>query len=163
MSDFDTPIYFNGIPMHFVDDDDEYGVTTLGEESVKAEAIAAKLQVLENVSMYKSGMFEQLHLDSEYLGLPYGLWFEDLGVKRRDTSKKTRVKVGMPNGNLIPVSIDKYPKILHSGCLLSEAEKELNGEKRDEMFRFISKNYKRMLKHWYGDITNITMIRGFGK
>ena len=139
------------------DDDD---LEKIGTETLRVEAMAAQLRSLININMYESGIFEMSRYQPSDSGLPYELWFDEVRIiYRENTHTKPRVKILMTSGNFIPVSIDRFPEILLEGILLSEAERELNGKKKDKMFHFISNNCERMLQYWDGNITTMTLFR----
>lgn len=115
------------------------------------EKKAFKRRILENINMYHS-LFEMAQLTPKETGLPYSVWFEEFEVHRNHPQRKPRVKIGMPNGDFIPVSIEENPKILLGSIQLAKADKEFNGEEKKKMFEFISQNRDSMLKHWNDEI-----------
>ena len=130
----------------------------LGEEALYVEMKAMQLQVLENIDMYVNGIFEMANYTTDMSGLPYGIWFDEVGEQRKTTHNIPRVKIMMLNGNMIPVSVEEHPKILLKGVQLSKAERELKGKPKDEMFRFISKNHELILQHWHGKINILVLF-----
>jgi len=130
----------------------------LGKEVATVEMKAFQLQVLENIAMYKDGIFEMANWPAKSSGLPYGLWFDDLGKTRTNTHSIPRVKVLMPDGNMISVSIEENPRILLKGTQLVKVERELKGKKKTEMFNYISKHHQIMLQHWYGNIQTLDLF-----
>lgn len=130
----------------------------IGYESYYVEMKAMQLQVLENIEMYADGIYEMANYTTNRSGLPYPIWFDDLGQNRKNTHNIPRLKIHMPSGNLIPIAISNKPYILLKGTQLRKAEKELTDNPKKEMFDFISKNHKLILQHWNGDIDSITLF-----
>ena len=126
-------------------------------EIAYVERQSAILQKLENMNMYTQDIMEF----ANYIipSLPYGIWFDEMGVKRKNPHAIPRVKIIMPNQDLIPVSIHSNPKILLKGSQLAKANDKLTGGKKKDMFGFISRNHKLMLQHWSGDITTVVLFK----
>ena len=131
---------------------------TIGLESYHIEMNCMNLQILENVNMYNNGIFEMVNFKPEDSNLPYEIWFDEIGHLRKNKHTEPRVKIKLNNENLIPVLIDKKPKILLKGTQLKKAEKEFHGSDKKIMFQFISKHHELMLKHWYGKISTLTLL-----
>jgi hypothetical protein len=129
-----------------------------GNESLYVEMKASQLQVLENLDMYNQGIFEMASYQPEDSGLPLSVWFDEPGKDRMTTHNEPRVKIGMSSRNLIPVSVEVKPRILLKGSQLVKAEKELHGNDKREMFSFISRNHKLILKHWNKEITTKVLL-----
>jgi len=138
-------------------------IKKVGKEVATVEMKAFQLQVLENIAMYKDGIFEMANFQPEDSGLPYGLWFDDAGKSRQNKHDTPRVKVRVKSDNLIPVSIAEQPEILLKGTQLTKAEKELKGKPKDEVFDYISANHGIMLKHWNGEISTATLFADLKK
>jgi hypothetical protein len=130
----------------------------IGNESIYVENKAMSLQVLENLDMYTDGIFEMAHFQSRDSGLQHSLWFDEVNQYRTNKINTPRVKIGLDNGNLIPVSIEEQPGILLKGIQLAKAEDELKGKPKEEMFNFISKNREVILQHWNGEIDSIDLF-----
>jgi hypothetical protein len=130
----------------------------IGNESIHVENKAMSLEVLENLDMYTDGIFEMAHFQPRDSGLPYGIWFDEVNEYRTDKINTPRVKIGLDNGNLSPVSIEKQPRIVLKGTQLEKAENELKGKPKEEMFNFISKNREVILQHWNGNIDTVELF-----
>jgi hypothetical protein len=133
----------------------------IGNEVAMIEMGAMLFQNLENLNMYKNGIFEMANYKSEDSGLPHDIWFDELGVERKGTHHTPRVKISLPSKNLIPVSIESKPKILLKGTQLRKAEREAKEKEMKLMFDFISKNHNLILQHWNGKITTATLFARF--
>ena len=123
------------------------------QDARSVELRALRLQVLENVNMYVHEIMEMAQLHPSDSGLSYTLWFDEAGKTRQNKHTKPRIKIIMPSGNTIPVSIDTHPEILLKGTQLTKAEKELHGKPKEKILKFISKNHTLIMQHWNGDIT----------
>lgn len=88
-------------------------------------------------------LFEMANVSKDDTGLPYTLWIDSLGSRRKTGHNDPRLKVEV-NGNRIPVSISKNPEIL--------VNKKINnfGEVRDYIIRY----YDVFIKHWRGELTD---------
>jgi len=137
-------------------------MSNIGSESILIESKAQQLQILENTSMYKQGLFEMANYQPKDsgLGLPYAICFDEIGNRRKHTHSEPRVKILMSNDDLIPVLISVKPKILLKGVQLSKANRILKGKNKDIMFEFISNNHELILKHWHGKITTMELLLG---
>jgi len=129
----------------------------LGNESTGIELIAKQLQILENVSMYEF-IFEMANWQPRDSGLPLGIWFDEIGAAGNNKRHSPRVKVIMPNDDLIPVSISENPTILLKGAQLVKAKKEFSSSDQTEMFDYIGKHHGVMLSHWNGEITTAMLF-----
>jgi hypothetical protein len=131
----------------------------VGYESFFIENNAMILGILENINMYTNGIFEMANYQTEESGLPYEIWFDDVGKNRIPSHNIPRIKIKIhDSGNFIPISINKYPKILLKGMQLRKAENELKGKNKEIMFNFISKNHELILQHWSGNITTAMLF-----
>ena len=72
-----------------------------------------------------------------------------------------RVKVELPNGDLIPFSIRERPTILLKGAQLAKAVREIDRQKMKPVFTFIYRHRDLMLRHWHGDISDMELLRRF--
>jgi len=100
-------------------------MNNIGSESILIESKAQQLQILENTSMYKQGLFEMANYQPKDSGLPYAIWFDEIGNRRKNTHSEPKVKILMSNDDLIPVLISVKPKILLKGVQLSKANRVL--------------------------------------
>jgi hypothetical protein len=133
----------------------------VGYEVEIVEVKANNLQRVENLDMYVDGIFQMLKYSTEDSGLPYDLWFDDVGKDRFNKHKAPRVKVELPNRDLLPLSIEEEPKLLLKGVPLAKAEKELQEIDESKMKRihdFIFKNHQLILHHWNGEIDDFDLV-----
>lgn len=133
------------------------------KEVLFVEQKAMNLQVLENLDMYQYDIMVMANYSPMSSGLEYAIWFNEAGKSRKNKDHEPRVKIMMPNGDMIPVSVEEHPKILLKGMQLTKAEKALSGRAKNEMFHFISKNRKQILQHWRGDITTMMLFNSLEK
>ena len=136
-----------------------YSLERVGYEVARGELRAYRLQALENINMYEDGIFEMSHYQPKDSGLPYSLWFDDLGKSRVNNRRVPRVKVMMPTNDLIPFSLEQQPEILLTGVRLTKAKKQLDGWDMEATLNFISVNHKLILRHWYGDIGTFELFK----
>lgn len=83
--------------------------------------------------------------------LDYEIWLDPTGVGRNTKHNKPRLKV-LVDGNRIPVSISKNPRIL--------INKEFKGSGR--VLKWISENFDILMRHWnqtIGDKEVLTYIK----
>ena len=106
----------------------------VSKESRYIEMKAKILQKLENINMYKHGIYEMSSYYPDESGLPYALWFDEPGAFRDNKHNLSRVKIKMPNGDFIPVSVEHNPRILLKGTQLAKAEKVLYGKNQKEIY-----------------------------
>jgi hypothetical protein len=135
-----------------------------GYEVRKVEKRASRLKVLENIEMYRDGIFEMSRYSAKNSGLPHDIWFNDLGTHRVFKTRVPWVKIFMNlTGNFISVSIGKNPRILLKRKRKAKAENELKGKTKEEMFGFISRNHELILQHWKGGITTVELFKRLKK
>jgi hypothetical protein len=114
-----------------------------------------RLQKLQNLNMYNYYLSNYMDLyTTERSGLIYCIWFSCLGDCRNNKHTVPWVKVELPNGDLIPITIKERPTILLSGVQLVKAIRRIDKIKMKPVYDFISKNRELFMSYWRGEITN---------
>ena len=91
------------------------------------------------IRFIKNELQEMANISKDKTGLSYDIWLDSVGKDRKVSHRKPRLKVRLDNKELIPVSIEREPKILVKG-------KEI--PKFRQFKKFILLNYDILMKHW---------------
>ena len=87
-------------------------------------------------------MFEMAALSRKRTNLPYELWLDSVGKDRNVLHNTPRLKVKVSDNTLIPVSIEKAPKVL------VDISKYPKIKHLSAVVNFIANNYDLLLDHW---------------
>ena len=91
------------------------------------------------IKLIKNELQEMANISKDKTGLPFDIWLDSVGKDRKVSHRKPRLKVRLDNKELIPVSIEKEPKILVKG-------KDI--PKFRQFRKFLLLNYEILMKHW---------------
>lgn len=97
-------------------------------------------------------MFEMANVSKQDTGLPYDIWIDSNGKDRNVGHNSPRLKVDV-DGDRIPVSISKDPKIL--------VDKKI--PKFNQVRDYIIKYLDVFIKHWNKEITDRQALNSLNK
>ena len=99
--------------------------------------------------LWISSVLTEANLFKFKTGLPYDLWIDNSGAERQVQHNKPRLKVNV-NGNLIPVSIEKNPKILVDKKKIPK----FNQAKFNKVVSWIKVKRPVLMQHWNKEISD---------
>ena len=90
-----------------------------------------------------------IRFPKEKSNLPDDVWFHEAGAYRLLGSTSPIIKVGDDYKRAIPVTISQNPMAMAED---SKASRQLSTDEWHEIYKFISLNYKLIMRHWEGKI-----------
>lgn len=97
-------------------------------------------------------LYEMSNLTKARTHLPVNVWVDDFGNSRKTPHFTPRIKFqadksDKAHGPLIPISIERNPKIL-----VKNYKTELNNYEIGQIKNFIIRNHDLLMKHWNQEI-----------
>lgn len=97
-----------------------------------------------------SDIFAMANLYPKRTGLPYLIWVDNLGCKRKVKHNVPRLKVQNSKGDNVVddafvLSISKSPEVLSGRC-------KLNSSELNEVKQYVSDHYDDFIAHWNQEI-----------